>query len=293
MQELTEPRHDEQRVVDTDAQPDHRDEKRRDRVDIGQPRKEEQEEERGCDGCDGEGDRDRSGHERAEDDEQHDQGREQAEQLLRSLLDGRELRVAVVLHGHARGLDRLADRVLDGNDLVAILGVDHAVELGLRIRDAPVVGDRVRRERILDALEAGLVLRGLELGPAELRDRFVDRLLPLGRVEPLPRGSSEDDVEHTTLLFGEFGLDQIGCLLRVGPWDLELVAKGSSERDDEDDEHGEDAEPGADNAPRVRGATPRPARERTCRKAFVPCSPLRALRHLTSSRRVRSPIDEF
>ena len=48
----------------------------------------------------------------AEDDEQHDERREQAEQLLRSLLDRRELRVAVVLGGHAGRLDRLADRVL-------------------------------------------------------------------------------------------------------------------------------------------------------------------------------------
>ena len=109
-------------------------------------------------------DRDRRRDERAEDDEQHDERREQPEQLLRSLLDRRELRVAVELHGHAGGLDRLADRLLDGNDRRAILLVDHPVELGLRVRDAPVVGGRVVGERRLDALEAGLVLRRLELG---------------------------------------------------------------------------------------------------------------------------------
>ena len=47
--------------------------------------------------------------ERPEDDEEHDERREQAEQLLGSLLDRRELGVAVELGGHAGRLDRLAD----------------------------------------------------------------------------------------------------------------------------------------------------------------------------------------
>ena len=143
VQQLSEARDDEQRVVDADTDPDHRDEQRRDRVDVGQPGEEEEQEERGGHGRDGERERNRRRHEGAEDDHQHYQGREQAQQLLRSLLDRRELRVAVELHRHARRLDRLADSILDGNDRLAILRVDHPVELGLRVRDAPVVGDRV------------------------------------------------------------------------------------------------------------------------------------------------------
>ena len=241
MQELAEPRHDEQRVVDADADPDHRHEQRRDRVDVGQPREEEQEQERGGDGRDGERERNRRRHEGPEDDEQHDQGREQAEQLLCSLLDRRELGVAVELHLHAGGLDRLADSVLDCNDRLAILLIDHPVELGLRVRDAAVVGDGVLGERRLDALEAGLVFRRLELRPAEPRDGLVDRLLVLGRVEPLSRWNGKHDVQHAALLLGELRLDQIRSLLRVGSGDLELVAERSGERDDEDDQHGEDA----------------------------------------------------
>ena len=61
---------------------------------------------------DRERDRDRGRDERPEDDEQHDERREQAEQLLRPLLDRRELGVAVELDGHAGRLDRLADGVL-------------------------------------------------------------------------------------------------------------------------------------------------------------------------------------
>ena len=111
-------------------------------------------------------------HERAEDDEQHDDRREQAEQLLRALLDRRELGVAVVLDRHAGRLDRLADGVLHGDDGVAILLEDDPVELRLRVGDAPVVGERVLAERIADALDPGLVLgRRLNSVRLQLRDR--------------------------------------------------------------------------------------------------------------------------
>ena len=96
---------------------------------------------------------------RAEDDEQHDERREQAEQLLRPLLDRRELGVAVELDGHAGRLDRLADGVLDGDDRLAVLVVDDPVELRLGVGDPAVVGERVLAERVADALDAGLVLR--------------------------------------------------------------------------------------------------------------------------------------
>ena len=293
MQELAEPRHDEERVVDADTDPDHRHEQRRDRVDVGQPRQEEQEEERGRDGRDGERERNRRRHERTEDDEQDDQGREQAQQLLRSLLDRRELGVAVELDGYAGRSDRLTDSVLDGNDRLAVLVVDDTVELGLRVRDAPVVGDGVLGERCLDALEACLVFRRLELRAAEPRDRLVDRLLVLGRVEPLSRWDGKHDVEHAALLFGELCLDQVRRLLRVRAGDLELVAERSGERDRQDDEHDQDADPGADDAPRMRRAAPHPTGQAPGRKSFLRCSSLWALRHLTSSRRVRLRIDKF
>ena len=46
VEELSEARDDEQRVVDADAQPDHRDEDRRDRVDVGQAGEDVEEQER-------------------------------------------------------------------------------------------------------------------------------------------------------------------------------------------------------------------------------------------------------
>ena len=117
VQELSEARDDEQRVVDPDADADHRHEDRRDRVDVGQPGEDEEEDERRSDGHDRQRDRDRRRDERAEDDQQHDERGQEAEQLLDSLLDGRELGVAVELGGDARRLDRLADGVLHRDDL--------------------------------------------------------------------------------------------------------------------------------------------------------------------------------
>ena len=185
VQELPEAGDDEQRVVDPDAEADHRHEHRRDRVDVGQPGEDEEQDERGRERRQREEDRDHRRDERAEDDEQHDQRRQQAEQLLRSLLDRRGLGVAVELGRHARRLDRVAHRVLDGDDLVAVLREDLLVELRLGVRDAPVVRERVGAERVADALDPDLVLGRLELGRLQLRDGGVDRLLALGRVEPL------------------------------------------------------------------------------------------------------------
>ena len=117
VQELPEARDDEERVVDPDAEPDHRDEERRDRVDVGEARDDEEQDEGRRDGHYREHDRDRGRYERSEDEQQHDERHEQAEDLLDPLFDRRELSVAVELDGDARRLDRLADSVLDGDDL--------------------------------------------------------------------------------------------------------------------------------------------------------------------------------
>jgi hypothetical protein len=164
VQKLPETGDDEQRVVDADAEADHRHEERRDRVDVGQSGEDEEQEEGGRDRRESERDRHRRRDEGAEDDEQHDERREQAEQFLRSLLDRRELGVAVELGRDPGRRDGLADGLLHRDDRVAVLFVDHAVELGLGIRDAAVVRERVIAERVPDTLDPCLVLAGLELG---------------------------------------------------------------------------------------------------------------------------------
>jgi len=177
VQELPEARDDEERVVDPDAEPDHRYEEWRDRVDVGEAGQNEEQEERGHQRAECERDRERDGHEGAEDDDQHEERREQAEQLLRPLLDGRKLGVAVELGFHAGRLDCSADRVLNGEDSLPILVVDDPIELGFRVGDAPIVGNGVLAEGIAHALDARFVLGWLEFWRLEARDRLLDRRL--------------------------------------------------------------------------------------------------------------------
>ena len=73
--------------------------------------------------------------------EQHDERGKQAEQLLRSLLDRRELGVAVELGGHAGRRDRCADGILHSDDLFTVLLVDDAGRTALPRRRS------VRRRR--------------------------------------------------------------------------------------------------------------------------------------------------
>ena len=161
---LPEARDDEERVVDADAEPDHRHEQRRDRVDVGEAGEDEEQEERRHERDDRERDRDRRRDERAEHDQQHDERGEQAEELLRALLDRRELGVAVELDDHAGRLDRLANGVLHGDDLRAVLLVDDAVELRLRVRDPAVLGERLVREGVADAGRCRPAVRSVPVG---------------------------------------------------------------------------------------------------------------------------------
>ena len=57
-----------------------------------------------------------------------------SERLLGPPVRWRELRVAVELDLHAGRLDRLADGIFDGDDLLAIFGLDRLVELRLGVR---------------------------------------------------------------------------------------------------------------------------------------------------------------
>ena len=97
---------------------------------------------------------------------------ENADELLRALLNGRELGVAVELRGDPCRRDRVAHRVLDRDHRIAILVVDHLVELRLRVADAPVVGNRAvgeriaRRSRCRPCRSVGVVLRVFSLASA-------------------------------------------------------------------------------------------------------------------------------
>ena len=161
MEVLAEPRDDEERVVDADADPDHRHEDGRDRVDRRQPGEDEEQDERRSDGDERERDRDRGRDERPEDEQQDDERGEEAEQLLCSLLDRRELGVAVELGGDARRLDGLANSVLHGDDPRSRSAVSIVRELRLRVGDPTVLGEGLLGERVAHAVDADLVPVGV------------------------------------------------------------------------------------------------------------------------------------
>ena len=231
MQELSEARHDEERVVDPDADADHRHEDRRDRVDVGQPGEDEEEEERRSDGHECQRDRDRGGDERAEDDQEHDERGQEAEQLLDSLLDGRELGIAVELDadaGRASTVSRTASSTATtcGRSSVSIVSENCASAYAMRPSSENVSSENGSPTLSTPALPSW----GLNSGVLSLAIACLDRGLALGRVEPLPRRRREDEVQDGALLGGELRLDQVDGLLRIRARDLEHVLEGSPRR---------------------------------------------------------------
>ncbi len=269
MEKLSEARHDEQRVVDANADPDHRNQDRRDRVDVGQPGQDEQEQECRPYRHQCQRDRDDRRHEGAEDEEEHDDRHEQTERLGGPLLERRKLGVAVELHRHAGRLDRLTHGVLNGDHRVAVLVLDRLIELRLRVGDAAVVGDGRLAERIVDADEAGPALGRCELRRLEARDRLLDRRPALRCVESLAFRRGEHDVQNPTLLGRELGLDQVGCLLGVRPGYLELIAKRTTDGRDQENQQRDDTDPPEHDPPGMRRARSRPAREPAGSQTFV------------------------
>ncbi len=245
------------------------------------PGEDEQQQERRRQRRDRQHDRDQHRDEGAEDDEQHDDRRQQAEALLRPLLDRWELSLAVVLDGHADRLDGLAHGVLDCDDLLAVRRLDRLVELDFHVGDAAVVGERVLAERIADARHARLAVRGLELRGLEAPDRPLDRRFAIGCVEPLTGRRGEHHVQHGALLGRELRLDQVGRFLRLGAGDLELVSQRATDGHDQDDQQDDEPDPAEDDAPGMCGAGASPARKRARRESFVGRAPLgiRVLRH--------------
>ena len=125
------------------------------------------------------------------------------------------------------------------------------------------------REARGDRVRPVLVGRRLELGRPKLGHLLLDGGLARRRVEPLPLGGGEHDVEDAALLGLELGLDQVGGLLGVGAGDLELVAQAAADGRDERDQDDHDPEPAAEDAPWMCRAEAGPAGERARRESLV------------------------
>ena len=257
VQELPEARDDEQRVVDPHAEPDHRDEERRDRVDVGEAREDEEQQERGQQRRECERDRDHPRDERAEDHEQHDQRGEEAEQFLRALLDRRELRVAVELDRHAGRLDarralRPEPRATASRSVSKITRSNWASAYAMRPSSETVFSSNGSPTLSMPAVSSV----GLNSEVLSFAIACSIAALRSGVSSCSPSGRGEDEVEHAALLGGELRLDQVGRLLRVGAGDVELVLQAPADRRDEHDQ--ERPRSRSSRRPRARDAS------RTC-----------------------------
>ena len=244
VQRLAEAREDEQRVVDTHAEADHRGEDRCDRVEVGEARGDRQDRDAECHREDCEEDRDQCRQQRAKDDQQDDDGDADTDQLGGTLL-------WLLLHGLTgvgdpngtprRGLRR---GVLEVGDHVG--GQVPALAVELHVNEADVA---LRRDRATLAREWIACARHVVDGLGS-RDDLLDGRLVL-RVSQLAI-RVEDDRGRVASTGRELLLQEISRLLRVGVRDRELVLQlatdgaGSGE-DPDDDQH-----PDADRAPRMR-----------------------------------------
>ncbi len=181
MQELSEPGDDQKRVVDADAEPDHRHQDLGDRVEVREPRGEEQDQEGAQHRDDREEQRDRRRHESAEEDEQDHEGCEQPDQVA----DALRRRCALRLTGE---LDLDAGRVADGAQLILERHDPGprqlervAVVLHVEERDPAVVGQLARvLQGARDLLQVLRVLRERVLRRLAGDEHAVDELCPGG-----------------------------------------------------------------------------------------------------------------
>ena len=220
---LSEPGHDEERVVDPYADPDHRDEDRRDRVDVGQPGDDEQQDERRSDG-----------HEASA------IGIEVPTNVRKTIRSTRKaamnpssswipcwiggdsaspLNSAVTPAGFTASRTASSTATTWDRSAVSIVSENCASAYAIR----PFFGERPLRERVADALDPGLAFFDLYSGVLSFADGGKDCGLALGRVETLSGRCREHEVQHGALLGRELRLDEVGGLLRVRPRDLEHV----------------------------------------------------------------------
>ena len=191
-----------------------------------------------------------------------DESRQQADDVADSLRRRRALRLAGELDLQpGRRADR-AQLIFDRDDAGAWKLEAGAVELHVEERDLPVVGELVGvRERAPDLRDVFRILGQLALARGRGGEHPVDRRRPCGRVEALPARRRHDDAQRSALLPTELGVDQVGRLLRVRPWDLEVVDQLAVERRVQPDEQDEDADPAPDHAPRMARAPACQSRE--------------------------------
>ncbi len=142
-----------------------------------------------------------------------------------------------------------------------------SVELRLRVGDAPVVGDRVLAERIADALESRPCPRWARTRPIWSRAIASSIAARRSGVSSCsPSGAAKTTLSTPPCSAANSASIRSVAFCVSDPGISNSSRRLPADRPDEDDQEGDDADPRDDDAPRMRGARTRPARERARRR---------------------------
>ncbi len=254
VQPFAEARHDEEAVVDADADPDHRGELRREVGERCEVRGEAEDREGAPEAKERRADGEAHRHDRTECHEEDEHGSEQADGF------GAEARVLGVGHGAAADFDGQA--VAGGS----VGGIDERYDLsGRKLFAGLVPADSGAGDGA-----GGSDIAGLVVGRIDADDAGECLYLRYERVNALVDGGigdagvgAEDEVRGVAGLRGEPGREEVLCGLGFGAWQFEarrVAAAENVERNDEGDErHG----PDKDHAATAAMRQPRPAFQQT------------------------------
>ena len=266
MEELSEARDDEQRVVDPHPEPDHRHEDLGDGVEVSQPRGEEQDEKCAEHRGDREEQRDHRRDERAEQHHQDHEGGDEPDDVAQTLGRRGALGLTRELDLHARSVRDRAQLIFHGDDARPGQLEPGLVVLHVEVGDLATVGQLLRpgAQRVRDRDDIGRVLGEGALRGSARDEHAVNRGGVRFAVERLPVLRRHHDPQRGTLLAAELGGDQVGRLLGVRARDLEVVDQLAVEGCVQPDQDDENRDPREDDAPRMPCAAARDGCERAC-----------------------------
>ena len=230
---LAEAHEEQQRVVEADAETDHRGDGGSGGADRHQAAEHGDAGEADREPADGDEDRQAGGDDRAEQQQQDQQGGDDADQLALALdgADGGARQVAAELHLEPVLAVRL-DGVLERVDVLVDVGVgDRHVVLDDDERRAAVLGDP-RRQHGVDVVEAGQVVA--ELGQGGRRERGV---------------VVDDDLGGGVAEAREVVAQLVDADLGPGVGDVPVLLGGAAERGGEADDGAQHEHPGGQGAP--------------------------------------------
>jgi hypothetical protein len=238
-------RHDEQRVVDADAEADHRRERRRDGRDLGHLAEQCDEREADHEADDRGDDGQAHGDDRPEREQEDEHGHRQADGLARVRLGLGHLLAEVAADADRQA--RVADRVGLGDDALRVVRAEVARARAQVQRDVadPLVLREVRGPGLRERARRRPDVRILPEG----RDGVVDRLLVLRVGQLRAGGRGHHDRVRAVRLLREARGEEVARLLAVGARQREVVVDVRPDAARGDGQGGEHGQPHREHDP--------------------------------------------